>query len=195
MKIIALLLASAIILSGCSQASETVEDWYLARQPEYSRVLPTADDCHRNRYVYWEIVGAIQRSNAQFANDTQRLARAIDSASPGYQEAQNTYSQINRTMQENLKQTLLNATGWTEYGAAYCEGRLLTEREPRHCRDIMEAPPESFIYGFYGAAEYCLERVPRPGLRTAGNSAIVGFTTNTVGDTKVPGVGTFLFGC
>ncbi len=157
----AIIAVVAFSYSGCSQAAaETVEDWYLARQLEYSRVLPTAADCHSKRYVYWEIVDAMQRSNAQFASEMTQLSRAVDPASSGYQEAQNTYSQVNLMMQQNLKQTLLNATGWTEYGAAYCEGRLLTEREPRHCQKIMQSPPDFFTYGFYGAAEYCLDRVP-----------------------------------
>jgi len=143
------------------ETAETVEDWYLTRQTEYARWLPTAADCHSKRYVYWEIVDAMHRSNAQFASDMTQLARAVDPASPGYQDALNTYSQVNLTMQQNLKQTLLNATGWTEDGLAYCGGRLSTEREPRQCHEVMQKPPELYpAYHIYGAAEYCLERIP-----------------------------------
>lgn len=156
----AVIAMAAFSYSGCSPAApETVEDWYLARQPEYSRVLPTAADCHSKRYVYWEIVDAMQRSNAQFASEMTQLSRAIDTTSPGYQAAHDAYAQANLAMQQNLKQTLLNATGWTEEGLAYCGGRLSTEREASNCQEIMQRPPEFFRYSFYGAAEYCLERV------------------------------------
>ncbi len=160
MKTTAFLFVAVVFLSGCSQTPKTVEDWYLERQPEYSRLLRTAADCHSNRYVYWEIVDAMHRGNAQFANDMKQLARALDTTSPGYQAAYDTYSQANLTMQRNLKQTLLNATGWAQDGLACCGGRLSTEREPRHCQEIMQAPPDLFIYAVYGAMEYCLERVP-----------------------------------
>ena len=73
MKTTAFLFVAVVLLSGCSPTPKTVEDWYLERQPEYSRLLPTAADCHSNRYVYWEIVDAMHRSNAQFASDTRTI--------------------------------------------------------------------------------------------------------------------------
>ena len=144
---------------ACKSDVDRTVEWYQETRPTIRQRLPSPSECHQQQHEYWRTVNLMDRATDQFGQQVMMLHQTNAAES-----VQKAYSDAHKATIDSIYRGYLRDTGWTRHQAAYCGGRIESERDPRGmCESNAKLPPfmptpaGSVFWHMYGVVEYCIE--------------------------------------